>query len=435
MASFRCQGQHHMTENQNETARQNWATNIQFQAQHFMMPETIEQLQETVRAAAKVKVVGAGHSFNDIADTTGTLVSLNGLEKFIEIDREQQTAVFHAGMTYIDIAPLIDKAGFALPNLSSTPHVTVIGACMTATHGSGDGNKILSDQVSALEIVNAEGELIQLSRATHGEKFNGMVVSLGGLGVVTKVTLDLVPSYQMQHEFYRQLPLANMVAHFDKIMGSAYSISLGTRWQNEIVDLALIRRRLVDAQAIAAAPTFYGGMLIGDELFANYPIERITFQQSGVAGAWYERLPFFNICSTLSGENERQSEYFVRREQAVEALTAVSTLSDQMAPFLKITEIRTIAADDHWLSPAYKQDCVGIHFSWIAAPEAISNFLPVLEKALAPYQPRPHWGKMFTMPPAEVQACYEKTADFKALLAEFDPQGKFRNDYLTRYMS
>lgn len=424
-----------MTENQNKASWQNWATNVQFQAQYFVMPETIEQLQEIVQAAKKVKVVGAGHSFNDIADTTGTLISLNGLDREIEIDHEQQTITFHAGMTYNDIAPVIDAAGFALPNLSSTPHVTVIGACMTATHGSGDGNKILSDQVSALELVNADGERIHLSQATHGEKFNGIVVSLGGLGVVTNVTLDLVPSYQMQHEFYRQLPMAKMMDHFDEIMGRAYSISLGTRWQNNIVDLALIRRRLVDEQAVAVAPAFYGGTLIGNELFANYPMERITFQQNGAAGTWYERLPFFNIRSTISGENERQSEYFVRREQAAEALTAVSTLGDQMAPFLKITEIRTIAADEHWLSPAYKQDCVGIHFSWMAAPAAINNFLPILEQALAPYQPRPHWGKMFTMSPAEVQGCYEKTADFKALLSEFDPQGKFRNNYLARYMS
>ena len=423
-----------MNANPSKTARQNWATNIQFQAQRFAAPQTIEELQEIVRNASKVRVVGAGHSFNDIADTIGTLISLNGLSKTVEIDHQQHSATFHAGMTYVDIAPIVDAAGYALSNLSSTPHTTVIGACMTGTHGSGDRNKILADQVSALEMVNAEGELVQLSRATHGDSFNGMVVALGGLGIVTKVTLNLVPTYQMQHEFYRQLPIIEMASNFDAIMSSAYSISVGSRWQNDVAELVLRRRKLTDGQVVPVAPTCYGASLIGGELFDNYPMERITFQQNGVAGAWYERLPFFNIRSTIAGENERQSEYFVRREDAVEALLAVNALGKQMSSIIKITEIRSISADDIWLSPAYKQDCIGIHFSWLARPIEIHQFLPKLENALAPFRPRPHWGKMFAMPPDQVRACYPKMADFQALLVENDPQGKFLNDYLIRYV-
>lgn len=421
-------------QNHKKTARQNWATNIQFQAAHFERPETIEHLQEIVRDASKVRVVGAGHSFNGIADTTGTLISLDGLEKFVEIDHQNRTARFHGGMTYIDIAPVLHEAGYALANLSSTPHTTVIGACMTATHGSGDSNKILSDQISALEMINADGELVHLSRATHGEEFNGMVVSLGGLGVVTKVTLDLIPTYLMQHEFYRQLPLAEMMTHFDKMTGSGYSVSLGSRWQSEIAELVLIRRKLIDGQTVPVAPTFHGAKLIGGELFDNYPMERITFQGNGVAGPWYDRLPFFNIRGTITGENERQSEYFVRREDGVDALLAVRALGDQMSSFIKITEIRTIGADDIWLSPAYQQDCVAIHFSWVGMDKEIDRFLPTLEEALAPFNPRPHWGKMFTMAPADVRACYPRMPDFQTLLAEFDPRGKFLNDYLAKYI-
>ena len=414
--------------------RQNWATNIRFQAAKFELPKSIEQLQEIVQKAAKIRVVGAGHSFNDIADTTGTLISLDSLNQPIEIDHEQKTATFHGGMTYADIAPILHDAGYGLPNLSSTPQTTVIGSCMTGTHGSGDGNKILADQISALELVNAEGELVHLSRETHGEKFSGIVVSLGGCGIVTQVTLDLVPTYSMQHEFYRQLPLSEMFAHFDEMMGSGYSVSLGSRWQSEMAELALIRRRLNDDKAVPVSPTFFGATLIDGELFNNYPMERITFQENGVAAPWYERLPFFNIRTTINGENERQSEYFVRREDGVGALMAVKALGEQMASFIKITEIRTIAADDIWLSPAYQQDCVAIHFSWLGMDQEIIRFLPTLEKALAPFDPRPHWGKMFTMQPAAVRTCFPKMADFKTLLAEFDPQGKFLNDYLAKYI-
>ncbi len=424
-----------MTHKSHQIARQNWATNIQFQAQRFEMPTTIEQLQEIIHFSSKVRVVGAGHSFNDIADTSGTLLSLFGLNKQVDIDRDNQSATIQGGMTYIDIAPLLDKAGFALANLSSTPHTTVIGACMTGTHGSGDHNKILADQVSALEIVNAEGELLQLSRERHGEQFNGMVVALGGLGVVTKVTLDLVPSYQMQHEIYRNLPQANMESRFDEIMGDAYSVSLGTRWQDNLVNLVLKRRKLENGEPIPVEPSFLESTLIGTELFANYAMDRITFRENGVAGPWYERLPFFNIRGEIMGENERQSEYFVHRDDAIDALTAVSALSDQMASFIKITEIRTMAADNIWLSPAYEQDSVGIHFSWLPDHQALDQFLPVLEKALAPFNPRPHWGKMFTLPAEAVRKCYPKIQKFESLVAEFDPEGKFKNDYLNQFLS
>lgn len=422
-------------ENNKEIAGRNWATNIQFQAANFEMPKSIEQLQEIVHKSEKVRVVGAGHSFNNIANTTGTLISLDGLEKYVEIDYERRTATFHGGMTYADIAPVLHDAGYGLPNLSSTPQTTVIGSCMTGTHGSGDGNKILADQISSLEMVNAKGELVLLSKSTHGEKFNGIVVSLGGLGIVTKVTLDLVPTYSMQHEFYRQLPISEMVAHFDEMMASGYSVSLGSRWQSEMAELALIRRKLTDGQTLPVSPTFFGATLIGGELFDNYPMERITFQENGVAAPWYERLPFFNIRTTINGENERQSEYFVRRENGFDALMAVKALGKQMASFIKITEIRTIAADDIWLSPAYQQDCVAIHFSWLGMDQEINRFLPTLEKALAPFNPRPHWGKMFMMPPTDVQACYPQMANFQTLLGEFDPKGKFLNDYLAKYIT
>ena len=416
-------------------ALKNWATNIQFRADTFARPKTIEQLQEIVQKARRVRVVGAGHSFNDIANTEGTLISLGDLDKQVIFDHDQRTATVHAGMTYIDVAPILDKAGYALANLSSTPHTTIIGACMTGTHGSGDSNKILADQVAALELIKADGERVTVSRAEHGDKFNGMVVALGGLGVVARVTLDLVPAYMMQHEIYRRMPMAALESHFDALMAAAYSVSLGTRWQNEIVDLVLMRRKLVGNRTRPVPETYHGGELIGDELYANYPMERITFSKNGVAGPWYERLPFFNIRSTITGTDERQSEYFVHRDQAVAALMAVKALGPEMASFIKLTEIRTMAADEMWLSPAYKQACVGIHFSWFARQAEIETFLPRLEQALAPFKPRPHWGKMFAMAPADVMAGYERMGDFQALLAEYDPQGKFRNDYLARYAS
>ena len=417
------------------TIQQNWATNIQFQAKTYARPGTIEQIQDTVHRASKVRVIGSGHSFNDIADTTDTQISLERLDKTVRFDQAQHTATVPAGMTYIELAPILHQAGYALPNIASLPHITVIGACATATHGSGDNLQNLAAHVSALEIVNADGELVQVSRAQNGEQFEGMIVALGGLGVVTAVTLDLVPAFSMQQQVYRQLPLSTLVAHFDEIMRSGYSVSLFTRWQDQIIDQVWIKQILPDGQPVPLEPTWLGATLATVDI---HPVEALLpdtiTTQRGIPGPWYERLPHFTLHSAITGEDERQTEYFVPRENAVEALLAVEALRDQMVPFLKLAEVRSIAADKLWLSTAYGQDTIGIHFSWHDRPAEIAQFLPVLEARLTPFQARPHWGKMFMMSPDYIRGCYEKMADFQALLAEFDPQGKFSNAYLKRYI-
>ena len=425
-----------MTTNQQTTPQQNWATNVQFQATNYACPETIEQLQEIVRKATKVSIVGAGHSFNDIADTTGTQISLARLPKTVTFDRTRHTATVNAGMTYIELVPILHREGYALPNMASLPHISVMGACATATHGSGDTNGNLATQVAALEMVNAAGELVQLTRTQDGERFNGAVVSLGALGVVTKVTLDLVPAYTMQQQVYRWLPLADMAAHFDEIMGGGYSVSLFTVWQAKMINQVWIKQVLADEQPLPVAPTRFGATLATVDFnpVDAYAADPCTTQRS-IPGPWYERLPHFPIRSIMGGEDERQTEYFVAREHAVAALLAVEALREQMTPFLKASEVRSVAADKLWLSPAYAQDCIGIHFSWFNRPAAIAQFLPVLEAQLAPFHARPHWGKIFAMAPEAVCARYERMADFQALVAAFDLHGKFSNSYVEKYLA
>jgi xylitol oxidase len=424
-----------MTIHQSEIPTHNWSKHVQFRKTSYQCPETVEQLQEIVRSAAKVRVVGTGHSFNELTDTPDTLISLDRLDKTVAFDHDRRTATVSAGINYIALAPLLHQAGYALPNMASLPHITVIGAAATATHGSGDRHGNLATHVSGLEILKADGELVQLSRAQDGDRFEGAVVALGGLGIVTKVTLDLIPAFTMQQQVYQNLPLSDMAAHFDAIMGQGYSVSLFTAWQNKIVDQVWIKQALPDDQALPPAPTLFGATLATEE---RPPVEGgftdgLT-PQRGIPGPWYERLPHFHLQSTLTGGDELQTEYFIAREHAVEALLAVESLNAEMAPFLKISEVRSMAADNLWLSMAYQQDCIGIHFSWFNRWAQVSEFLPVLEARLAPFRARPHWGKLFTMPPAQVSAHYDKMSDFRDLLAEFDPQEKFCNAYLERYI-
>jgi xylitol oxidase len=133
---------------------------------------------------------------------------------------------------------------------------------------------------------------------------------------------------------------------------------------------------------------------------------------------------------TPSSGEELQSEYFVPKRHAMEAIAAISKLNKLINPHLLISEIRTIAADNLWMSPCYHQDSVAVHFTWKQNWPEVQQLLPVIEQALAPFQAKPHWGKLFTMSPRVLQAGYEKLPDFKKLMAEYDPHGKFRNKFL-----
>jgi xylitol oxidase len=269
----------------------------------------------------------------------------------------------------------------------------VAGACSTATHGSGQKNGNLATAVSGLEIVTAEGKIVNLSRERDAETFNGAVVGLGALGVITKITLDIQPSFMMRQYVYENLPLSELKNHFGAIEASGYSVSLFTDWQNQRINEIWIKSRIEKGRAFQATPEFFGAKLATRNMhpIAALSAENCT-EQMGVPGPWYERLPHFRMGFTPSAGKELQSEYFVPRDRAVEAILAVERLRDQVSPALLITEIRTIAADKLWMSPCYEQDCVTIHFTWKPDRPTVSKLLPVIERELAPFNP-PTLGK------------------------------------------
>jgi len=310
----------------------------------------------------------------------------------------------------------------------------VAGACTTATHGSGERNGNLATAVAGLEMVTAAGDVVKLSRANNGDAFRGVVVGLGALGAITKVTLAIQPTYKVRQYVYENLPLVQMKNHFDEIQASGYSVSLFTDWQKQRLNEVWIKSRVADGQQAFAAPAeFFGAKLATRNLhpIAELSAENCT-EQMGVPGPWYDRLPHFRMGFTPSAGKELQTEYFVPRSSAVDAILAVERLRDQVSPHLLISEIRTIAADDLWMSTAYRRPSVTIHFTWKPDWPAVQKVLPVIERELGAYQYRPHWGKLFVMAPAELRARYERLPDFLALAKKYDPTGKFRNEFLNR---
>jgi alditol oxidase len=431
----------------------NWAGNHIYRAARWHRPETREQVQALVRQCRRLKALGTRHSFNDIADTPEDLCSLENFSQFIRLDRERHTVTVGAGMRYGPLCQYLHREGYALHNLASLPHISVAGACATATHGSGDWNGNLATAVAALEMITADGEGVVLSRE-HDEEFQGAVVGLGGLGIVTQVTLDVLPAFEMRQAVYENLPLEQLEAHFDEITANAYSVSLFTDWRRASFNQIWFKWRSTDDARSKHSPTASARTRtssmdapseLAPELFGarlapgpRHPIADLSpvncTEQLGLPGPWHERLPHFRLDYTPSSGEELQTEYFVPRQHALEGLRAVYQLREHIAPLLQISEVRTIAADDLWLSPCYQQACVSIHFTWQKNWPAVQQVLPLLEEQLAPLQARPHWGKLFTLSPARVPALYPKLPDFRRLLQAYDPQGKFRNAFLDTYI-
>lgn len=415
--------------------QQNWAGNYTYNAVRFYRPATIEQVQELVSRCNKVRVLGSRHSFNGIADCNEDLISLERLDQVIALDRERHTVTIEGGVRYGPLCQYLQREGYALHNLASLPHISVAGACATATHGSGINSGNLATAVTALEFVNARSEVVSLSRAEHGEQFQGAVVGLGGVGVITKLTLEILPTFDMSQRVHENLPLTQLENHFDEITSCAYSVSLFTDWQNENFNQVWIKRRVPDEWAGAESSTFFGA---GPAPTHRHPIMTMSAEncteQMGIPGPWYERMPHFRMGFTPSSGEELQSEYLLPRQYAIEAIQAINRLLDFVGPLLQISEVRTVAADALWMSPCYQQPCVAIHFTWINDWTPVKQLLPLIEEKLAPFQARPHWGKLFTMSPAQLQALYERMPDFQDLLHHYDPEGKFRNAFLDSYI-
>ncbi|MBW7453298.1 FAD-binding protein [Paenibacillus sepulcri] len=413
----------------------NWAGNYRYSASELHVPENVEQVQELVARSSQIKVLGTRHSFNGIADSANSFVSLQKLDRVTALDQTRNTVTVQAGIRYGELCQYLHGNGYALHNLASLPHITVAGACATATHGSGDRNGNLATAVHALEIVKADGEVAVISRDQQDGIIDGAVVGLGGLGVVTSLTLDVLPTFQMSQHVYDNLPLEQLQEHFDDIFSSGYSVSLFSDWKNASFNQVWLKRILTDQVSAQGEPDFFGATpaTARRHPVPGYASENCS-EQMGIPGPWYERLPHFRMDFTPSAGEELQSEYFVPRHEAYQALCAINQIREYIAPLLYISEVRTIAEDHFWMSPCYKQESVSIHFTWKSDWEAVQQVLPIIEKQLAPFQARPHWAKLFTMPPERLQPLYEKLPDFQQLLLRYDPQGKFRNDFLNKYI-
>ncbi|MFG2457136.1 FAD-binding protein [Streptomyces sp. NPDC048523] len=405
----------------------NWAGNITYSAKELHRPHSLDEVTALVADSARVRVLGSGHSFNEIAEPgpEGVLLSIAGLPPMIDVDTTARTVRVPGGVRYAELARAVDAHDLALPNMASLPHISVAGSVATGTHGSGVGNGPLASAVREVELVTADGSVLTIGR--DDPRFGGTVTSLGALGVVTALTLDLVPSFDVEQYVFTELPLTGLdSAAFETVMSTGYSVSLFTDWRAPGFRQVWVKRRtdqpLADFPWAAPATEKMHPV-------PGMPALNCT-EQFGVPGPWHDRLPHFRAEFTPSSGTELQSEYLLPRERAVEALHAVDGSRDAVAGVLQICEVRTVAADEQWLSPSCGRDTVALHFTWIEDTAAVLPVVRRLEEALDAFDARPHWGKVFTTPADVLRERYPRLGDFRKLAHELDPEGKFANGFV-----
>jgi alditol oxidase len=408
----------------------NWAGNHRYRATALHRPASLDQVRELVAGATRLRALGSRHSFTAIADST-ELLSLDRLPADVVVDHAASTVSFAAGLRYGELAEALRAEGVALANLASLPHISVAGAVATATHGSGDGNGNLATAVAGLELVTAAGDVVTASRGD--DDFEGLVVGLGALGVVTRITLDVEPAYEVRQRTFQDLGWARLFEHFDEVTAAGYSVSMFTRWGGT-VEQVWVKSRVTEL------PEQVRGDLFGavPATVDRHPILGIDpvncTPQLGVPGPWSHRLPHFRMGFTPSSGQELQSEYHVPRHQGVAALQALRALGDRIRPVLQVSELRTVAADRLWMSPQYGQDTLAVHFTWEPDRAAVESVLAEVEAALAPFGARPHWGKLFLADASAAAGAYQRLPDFAGLVERLDPRGMFANDWLGRHV-
>lgn len=398
----------------------NWAGNLEYRSSALAEPANLDDLLELAAIVPHLQALGSRHSFSTVADTEGLHISTAGLGIEIDVDETARCVRVPAHARYGDVASVIAPRGWALANLASLPHISVAGSVATGTHGSGDHNGTLATSVRSLDLVTSRGEQVTLRRGDAD--FDGAVVSLGALGIVTALELDLEPGFVIRQDVIDGASRAQVADHFDEVFASAYSVSMFTSLNPDGLAQLWVKQR--EASDLSTLEALSGGSRADG---ARNPVpgqDPRNSTEQGTWGPWHQRLPHFRLDFTPSNGHELQTEYLLPRARAREALAALEDLAPLLSPLLMICEVRTMRADDLWLSGAFGRDTIGLHFTWHPAP-AVADILPRLEESLGTLGGRPHWGKVFTAQSSDITSRYPRWADFTSLRARLDPRNAF----------
>lgn len=403
----------------------NWGGNLAFEQAEVVKPKTISELAEMVRVN-KVRPVGTLHSFSPIAKGEGLLMSTANLAIKPELDSDRSVVRFGAAMRFGELALFLEQNGFALRNMGSLPHISVAGAAATGTHGSGDKNQILSSSLTSFSYLNHEGELIKVEK--QDPLFEAFRLGLGAYGIWVEAELSIVPSFQIRQDIFLEIPWSYFLEDPSRLTSAGYSVSLFGKWGTSTISQTWVKSEVEDPRAgvpiAAIAPEQNSKRELADGVGDNLT------EQGGKPGPWLHRLPHFRLDASPSAGNEIQTEYFFTRDKIAHAIEAVHSVAGKINPVLIISEIRSIAQDDAWLSPMRRGDSIALHFTWKNEPELVDIAVQELEKVLAPMEPIPHWGKVHHFTQSDLERAHPMLSKAREQFENADPSGKFSSDYL-----
>lgn len=420
----------------------NWAGIESCAPLEFLRPRTTEEVQAAVVAAGKagrpVRAVGAGHSFTPTALTDGTLLSLENMNRVLDVDASSGLARVEGGITLRDLNRRLAENGLALENLGDVDVQSIAGATQTGTHGTGAGLRNLSASLESLEIVSGDGSVVEVSAENDSDAWRAGRVGLGALGIVTAVTLKLVPSFVL-HGVDRPSTMAEVLDGMDLLASEndhfefylfPHSDRVQTRVNNRTEQPAKPRKRAVE--------------WLNDIVLLN----RAFGLTQGVAKRFPSRIPTVNrFVARAWGKSERydasyrifasprlvrfvEMEYAIPRASAREAITGVHALAssgrfDVSFPI----EVRFVAPDDALLSPASgRETCyIAVH---VYRGMAWEPYFRAVEEIMETFDGRPHWGKRHFQTAATLAPRYEGFDRFLAVRDRFDPDRRFANPYL-----
>jgi L-gulono-1,4-lactone dehydrogenase len=416
----------------------NWARNIRADIPHFYQPETEDELLEIIAGHRKIRLVGAAHSWNEICLTDEALVNPDNYAKILRLDKKQKRVTAQAGIRLSKLNELLDREGLALENLGSIAAQTLAGAVATGTHGTGKDFQILGSQIIEFSLLKANGEKIHISRETDPELFNAANLSLGCLGVVSEVTLQVTDAFNL-HDRTETIPFEEVVENLEELLEENEHIKFW--WLPPAARLIVYRYNRTDEKANdwrirqflkdeVSSVLFYRSLV---KIAAKYPnfAPKVSRLMTRLFQKPLDRIEkSYKVFNVPEPPLHRETEWAFDLKRAREILTEYKkALSGSGFNFNFIQEIRFSKADDFWLSPCYRRDTLWIGF-YNYEHENWTQALPFHEAFAKKFDGRPHWGKEFTIDQNYLRHQYERFDDFIALKNDLDPAGKFTNEFI-----
>lgn len=412
----------------------NWSGNQTSRPKVIAEPRNLEELKAFVcEGEGPLRVVGAGHSFTPLVNTTGTLLKLDGMGLVKSVDKETRRAWVNAGARLKHLSPALERYGLAFRNLGDINEQSLAGATSTATHGTGAALPCLSAEITGLKIMTAEGELLTVSKEEDRDVFEAARVSLGGLGVLVEAEVQLVDSYRLHRKTWAE-PLDSLVSHarsrweayrnyeFFYIPFSGYGINIS---HNETDAMPTKRPESDDDEAVLGLKRARD--YVDDDIKARREFLSAAFSdfegEDVVGNSWA-------LLASQRNVRFNEMEYHLPESRALDAFKAVVELIEKKHPevFFPI-EVRRTRGDNIWLSPFNGRGRVSIAvhtFHEDSHDFFFSEVEPIFRKAGG----RPHWGKLHSLKAKDLSDIYPDFVTFCKVRNRLDPKGRFLTPYL-----